>query len=77
MPARDSQALAEALIRLLRDPQLADRMGELGRARAASHLSVDALVEGTLSVYRGVRVPPMSSVRPDQLGTEAGVAPAP
>ena len=62
VPARDSQALAEALIRLLRDPQLAGRMGERGRARAASRFSVDALVEGTLAVYQGVRVPPTSSV---------------
>ena len=77
VPARDSQALAEALIRLLRDPQLAGRMGERGRARAAGHFSVDALVECTFSVYQGVRVPPISSVRPGQLGTEAGVAPTP
>ena len=35
MPPRDSEALAAALARLLRDPALRERMGRSGRERAA------------------------------------------
>jgi glycosyltransferase involved in cell wall biosynthesis len=47
-------ALAERLTRLLRDPQLARRLGEAGRARAERLFGLPAQVEGTLAVYRSL-----------------------
>lgn len=52
VPPGDPKALAAAIVRLLRDPELRRRMGEAGYARVAGHFGVDRLVEGTLDVYR-------------------------
>jgi len=52
VPARDSQALADALARLLTDPSLRARMGARGRVRAEAEFSLDAVIERTLAVYR-------------------------
>jgi glycosyltransferase involved in cell wall biosynthesis len=51
VPADDPAAAAEALCRLLADPALAARMGERGRARAAS-LTWDAAASRLLEMYR-------------------------
>ncbi len=51
-PPRDAPALAAAVVRLLQDRDLARRMGEAGRRRVVSRFSSDAMVEGTLGVYR-------------------------
>ncbi len=51
VPARDSVALGDALLRLLRDPALAAAMGDEGPRIVASEYTVDAMVEGNLAVY--------------------------
>jgi glycosyltransferase involved in cell wall biosynthesis len=50
----DALALAEHLIRLLRDATLRRRYGTAGRALAVNRFSIDAMVDGNLAVYRMV-----------------------
>ncbi|MDY6055384.1 glycogen synthase [Micrococcus sp.] len=47
--------LADALLRVLEDPELARRMGEAGRERAIEHFSWETIAERTLEVYRAVQ----------------------
>ncbi len=49
----DPEAVADILDRLLDDPAETERLGRLAAARAAA-FSVEAMVEGTLAVYRDV-----------------------
>ena len=51
VPPRDPQALADAILRLLRDPGLRQRMGEAGRARVAAHFSIEQMVHKTEALY--------------------------
>lgn len=51
VPPRDPQALADAILRLLRDPELRQRMGEAGRARVIAHFSVEQMVRKTQALY--------------------------
>lgn len=53
-PPGDAGAVADAIARLLHDPDAAQAMGERARERIESHFSVDAMVEGNLDVYRSV-----------------------
>lgn len=46
--------LADALTRMVSDPQRARQMGEASRRRAAEHFSWDSIAQRTLSVYRTV-----------------------
>ncbi len=50
----DPKALAQAIVRLLKDAELRRQFGDAGRQRVAAHFGVDQLVEGTLDVYRTV-----------------------
>lgn len=52
VPPRDHEAMAAAVVRLLRDPDRRAQMGAAGRARVVSEFSVDALVQGTARVYQ-------------------------
>lgn len=52
VPARDADALVEPVLNLLRDSELAKRLGEAGRELAARLFSIDAMVDGNLDVYR-------------------------
>lgn len=54
VPARDPQALAQAIQRLLADEHLRRTMGERGRERVLSEFTVDRMVERVLQVYREV-----------------------
>ncbi|HUH04036.1 MAG TPA: glycogen synthase [Kofleriaceae bacterium] len=54
-PAAFSSALAAAINRLGRDPELCRRMGARGRERALAHFSWDAIAETTLGLYRTLR----------------------
>ncbi len=47
----DPQALAAAILRLLRDPEEARRLGKAGLARARSEFSVERMSRRTLAVY--------------------------
>lgn len=52
--AGDREAMVDRIERLLRDPELADRMGTRGARRAAERFSVDRMVAGYERVYREV-----------------------
>lgn len=51
--ARDVDALAAAMTRLLDDHALRQHMGLLGAARLEERFSVERMVSGTLAVYKG------------------------
>jgi glycosyltransferase involved in cell wall biosynthesis len=57
VPVRDAAAAAEAIGRLLADPDLRRRMGEASRALAAELYSVERFVADTLAVYCAVLPP--------------------
>jgi len=52
---RDASALGTAIVRLLRDPSLAGRLAEAGRARVEQRFTADRMVQDTLDVYRRLR----------------------
>lgn len=58
VPTHDPSALSQAIVRLLQDEPLRQRMGEAGRARATERFSVEKMVDGTLAAYD--RIPPRS-----------------
>ena len=51
VPPRNPEALAHAIIRLLRDEPLRQRMAAAGLARVKAHFSADRMVQQTLDVY--------------------------
>ncbi len=53
VPPRDPTALASAIVRLLQDKQLRDRLGEAGRRKLETELSPAAVIVQTLEVYEG------------------------
>ncbi len=57
VPPGQSDALADALVRLLADPERRRRMGAAGQARVRAEFDVDHLVDGTLAAYRGLSGP--------------------
>ena len=52
VPPRDAPALRAAVERLLRDPELRERLGRAGRAFARERFGWNAVIERTLEVYR-------------------------
>lgn len=50
----DASALAAAVVRLLKDAALRQRMGEAGLGRVAEHFGVARLLTGTLAAYRAI-----------------------
>jgi glycosyltransferase involved in cell wall biosynthesis len=58
VPTHDPTALSHAIVRLLQDEPLRQRMGEAGHARAIDQFSVEKMVEGTLAAYG--HIPPRS-----------------
>jgi glycosyltransferase involved in cell wall biosynthesis len=52
--ARNPTALADALARLIADPELRHRMGQRGRARVLSEFAQERIVEQVLALYRGI-----------------------
>lgn len=52
VPPRDPEALAAVILRVLGDADLARRLGEEGRRHVERKFTNDAMVEGTLGVYR-------------------------
>jgi len=49
--AKNAEAIAEAVRRILRDRNLAKKLGEAGRARIEEKFSAEKMVENTLAVY--------------------------
>jgi len=58
VPPRDHEAMADAIVRLLKDERLRTRMGAAGRARAESLFSAERMVQDTLQVYQRVAMHP-------------------
>jgi glycosyltransferase involved in cell wall biosynthesis len=58
VPPRDPEAMAAAIVRLLRDPALRQRMGDAGRTRARLKFSAERMVQETLRVYKRVALHP-------------------
>jgi L-malate glycosyltransferase len=55
VPPRDHAAMAAAVVRLLRDPALRDRMGAAGLRVVREKFSAERMVQDTLKVYQAVR----------------------
>jgi glycosyltransferase involved in cell wall biosynthesis len=58
VPPRDHAAMAEAIVRLLKDEGLRRRMGEAGFSRARRRFSAERMVQDTLRVYQRVALHP-------------------
>jgi glycosyltransferase involved in cell wall biosynthesis len=54
VPPKDPQALADAILQLLKQPGLAAALGRQSRALAESEFSESSVINRTLSVYRTV-----------------------
>jgi glycosyltransferase involved in cell wall biosynthesis len=54
VPPRDPDALAAAVVELLRDPERRAGMSAASRARHAERFTVDRMVAGTAAVYEEV-----------------------
>ena len=54
VPSRDSQALAQAIAALLRDPAGAEQMGRRGRERVLERFPLDRMIRSHEDVYRRV-----------------------
>ena len=54
VPPRDHDAMARAIVALLKDERLRTRMGEAGLARARTLFSAERMVQETLRVYQRV-----------------------
>jgi len=52
IPPSDEIAIADAVLRILADRDLATRLGENGRRIAATEFSMESMVQGNLKVYR-------------------------
>ena len=51
VPPREPEALAAAIVELLRDPERRARMSAASKTRHAEHFTVDRQVAGTAAVY--------------------------
>ena len=58
VPPRDHEALAQAIVTLLKNDTLRRTMGEAGRTRARTMFSADRMVQDTLRVYERVAMHP-------------------
>ena len=54
VPPRDHEAMAAAIVRLLADRGLREKMGAAGLARVRSDFSAEHMVRNTLRVYERV-----------------------
>lgn len=54
VPPRDPHAMAEALVKLLKDSALRQQMGQAGRLRARRRFSAERMVQDTVRVYTRV-----------------------
>lgn len=54
VPPRDPQALAEAVLKLIANPDLAFNLGRCGRRLLEQRFTVEKMVEDTLRLYRAV-----------------------
>jgi glycosyltransferase involved in cell wall biosynthesis len=52
VPVKEPCALADAIVRLLKDPELARRMGSRGKIRVTEFFGIDRYVHGIQQVIR-------------------------
>jgi glycosyltransferase involved in cell wall biosynthesis len=52
VPPRAADQVADAIIRLLREPEIAAEMGRVGSRRAAELFSIDRCVQQHFDLYR-------------------------
>ncbi len=60
VPPADPPALADALLRLLKDPPLAERLAAEGRRTVEKEFTADRMVERTIELYRRLLDPPQN-----------------
>ena len=51
VPVKDSKALAEAMIRLIEDPALRERMGKAGRAKVEQEFEERSVIKTVMESY--------------------------
>jgi len=51
VPVKDAKALAEAMIRLIRDPALRERMGKAGRTKIEQEFDERLVIEKVMDIY--------------------------
>ncbi len=66
VPPRDHEAMAAAIVRLLRDAELRRRLGSAGLARVREQFSAERMVERTLSEYERLVTIPASVASPER-----------
>ena len=77
VPPRDPAALAKALASLPADPAAACRMGHMGRARAASHFSLERMLDESEALSDNPLGPRPASAAPGEgIATPSGAVPA-
>lgn len=54
VPPKNSKALAEAIVKILKDAELRKKMGENGYLKLKTDLSWDKIAEKTLNVYKNI-----------------------
>jgi glycosyltransferase involved in cell wall biosynthesis len=70
VPVRDHDAMASAIVRLLKDPALGRRMGDAGCARVRRRFSATRMVRETLRLYQRVAMHPhQESTHDDRMGS--------
>lgn len=62
VPARDADALAEAILRLLEDAPLRSRLGRAARALVVDQFSLEMVVDQTLALYEELSGPEVAAV---------------
>src|SRR5262245_35434504 len=60
---RDHAGMARAIVTLLKDPALRQRMGKAGLARARKHFSAERMVAETLQIYQRLAAPAVACTR--------------
>src|SRR6185437_10351619 len=54
VPPRDAHALADAILRALRDPELRRRLGDAGLARVNERFTVERMIAATAAAYQRI-----------------------
>lgn len=52
VPPNDPRAMADVVLALIEDPDLARRLGEAGRQRVEEHFSAERVIQGHVELYR-------------------------
>jgi glycosyltransferase involved in cell wall biosynthesis len=52
VPPRDPEAFSKAILKLLQDPDLRQKMGQAGRERVMEHFSAERMVQDTEALYQ-------------------------